>query len=341
MRRLRRRSRSLLVLVFGSLTAAAGMGAAPASASGAAPGAAQGIVQITARASPYTYVAEPLSGGPNQPFYTLPDQVALARDMMGFSEPALSPDGHRYAYNDPQGFNGTPDIKVGTVGGVAATHLGALSGKTVDVSVPPAWSPDGLDLAVLVDSTQLYEEDLYIVRADGSAAKKVASEVLAVDVAWSPDGNKVSFVRDPNVIHDGPSTLATVDLRTGQVARLWSPLPYSSFENTVWASNATLLFSRATSNQQTAFRIERVPARGGAPRPLPSAATLPHPLLGVAANGQLVTTDDRGEVLVLGSDGRLVARLPTSSQEAVLQWIPGRLAAVSSFDRSWNTPGGS
>jgi catechol 2,3-dioxygenase-like lactoylglutathione lyase family enzyme len=298
-------------------------------------GSGPGVVQIRAAASPYSFVTEPVGGGPDRPFYTLPQALQDARDLQGFTEPALSPDAQHYAYNDPTGTNGKPDTKVGGVG-QAATHLTALSGHTVDVSVPPVWSPDGLDLAVLVMSSQLYEDDLYVVRADGSKAERVASDLLATAPAWSPDGNRLAYWRDPDVIRNGPEAIATVDLRTGRTRIVRPNVRYTSFESLVWSSNTRLLVSHGSNQNETAFQVQQISARGGPLVPFAGNTPIPGLLLGVTSTAQLVAGDTGGAVLFYDPDGSLASRVPTSSRYPIVQWVPGQLAPVSTFDQRWN-----
>ena len=70
-----------------------------------------------------------------------------------------------------------------------------------------AWSPDGKRIAFVVVTPRPVnrtgtELGLWVVNADGSNPRRVASYAAGSDPAWSPDGRRIAFRR-----FDGPSCL--------------------------------------------------------------------------------------------------------------------------------------
>jgi Tol biopolymer transport system component len=83
----------------------------------------------------------------------------------------------------------------------AGTHKGQLEPLTG----PPAWSPNGRQLAFArITSGQLrgphgypYQHtDIYVVNADGSGLHRLTKTNDAIEPVWSPDGREIAFARD-------------------------------------------------------------------------------------------------------------------------------------------------
>lgn len=97
--------------------------------------------------------------------------------------PAWSSDGRRiaYTYAGPDG-EPSSQIYVMNADGRGQTRL---TDEPSDFHAGPAWSPDGKQLAFNRD------EDLWVMEADGTAPRSLASVPVKVDsdnIAWSPDG---------------------------------------------------------------------------------------------------------------------------------------------------------
>jgi TolB protein len=61
------------------------------------------------------------------------------------------------------------------------------------------WSPDGRHIAFR--STRDGNVELYVMRADGSAQRRLTnSQAAERRFAWSPDGRNLAFVRDQEVL---------------------------------------------------------------------------------------------------------------------------------------------
>jgi Tol biopolymer transport system component len=116
------------------------------------------------------------------------------------SDPAWSPDGDLIAYirND------------GTYGHIFVTDPEHGTERRLSKSKfrgTPAWSPNGKQIAVVgLGSAAVPRSDpyfevfarnrIYIVRADGQGAHAVTGDIDVVrDVAFSPDGNRIAFIR--------------------------------------------------------------------------------------------------------------------------------------------------
>lgn len=94
----------------------------------------------------------------------------------------------------------------------------------------PAWSPDSRQIAFVAmppgdGVPSPYERDIYVVNADGTGLRRLASFSttantgwMGVDVAWSPDGGSVACqfedagrVRRYRISADGSRDPETID----------------------------------------------------------------------------------------------------------------------------------
>jgi len=133
--------------------------------------------------------------------------------------PEWSPDGSRIAFVAPSGLALTkPD-------GTGVTPLG-IRGDC------PTWSPDGEQIAYCAVQGELPEEnDLYVMRADGSQPRRLTRDPGIEDpVAWSPDGEQIAFFSrrttggDTYLIDvDGTDIVRLTSDPGAQVANAWLP----------------------------------------------------------------------------------------------------------------------
>jgi dipeptidyl aminopeptidase/acylaminoacyl peptidase len=118
--------------------------------------------------------------------------VVLSELMARESEPAWSPDGRLLAYRTAIGPDGESDTHHPWVGVMNADGSGR---HLVVQGDEPAWSPDGRWLAFSRIDYALKTRDVWIVRNDGSDARRLTTSVASErSPAWSPDGTRIAFV---------------------------------------------------------------------------------------------------------------------------------------------------
>ena len=102
-------------------------------------------------------------------------------------------------------------------------------------------SPDGTLIAF--DSDRDGERGVYVANADGGEVRRVSGDGFAAVPSWSPDGKTLAFVRaeerSPRVWN-----LWTVDLETGQQARLTSHTLGQPWGAAWFPDGATIAYSR-------------------------------------------------------------------------------------------------
>jgi TolB protein len=118
--------------------------------------------------------------------------------------PAWSPDGTRLAFMSmqPHATGGDPnyDVFVVNLDGTGLRQLTDWPGE----DGWPAWSPDGRLIAYTTsqDSEGQFEGrgpylDVYVMRADGTAKRRVVRGIWGAYPGWSPDGRSIVFTGSP------------------------------------------------------------------------------------------------------------------------------------------------
>ncbi len=156
------------------------------------------------------YLADADGGHPVEQSLTFPTgfQIAEHQGQPGMAMQtgfplAWSPDGTRILVTATSDSGTTTTF----VYRLSDGSLTALTPATVDPSLS-RWSPDGSSVAFLSFDDQRQLSELYVIGADGSGLRQVASDACEF-VEWAPDGSRLLF--DAGLC-DTNST--TVDVRT-------------------------------------------------------------------------------------------------------------------------------
>jgi Tol biopolymer transport system component len=110
------------------------------------------------------------------------------------TEPSLSPDGSRIAYNVYDAGTQTTQIWVGDLQRNVESRLTSPPGSNAG----PLWSPDGARVAYQSDAK--HQADIHVRLADGSGGDEAITdeEGQLIPVAWSADGRMlIAFDREP------------------------------------------------------------------------------------------------------------------------------------------------
>jgi TolB protein len=129
-------------------------------------------------------------------FVLTPEDKTERRLTMGKDpefDAVYSPDGKRIAFSYDKSSPNQGDIDVNTclADGTDIKTVAGTEGK-LSHEEWPSWSPDGQWIAY--SSTKDDNQEIYIVKSDGSEKKRLTTEV-AIDAhpAWSTDGKKIAF----------------------------------------------------------------------------------------------------------------------------------------------------
>jgi TolB protein len=123
-----------------------------------------------------------------------PDGSGLVRltdgSLAGVEDPAVSPDGRTVAFTARPPEAPRPDIFLMDADG---SDLRQFTPQVPDEA--PAWSPDGLRLALHRFTDNGY--DVFVINLDGAGQVQLTTEPSnEADPAWSPDGTRIAFEAD-------------------------------------------------------------------------------------------------------------------------------------------------
>jgi Tol biopolymer transport system component len=310
------------------------------------------------------------AGGP-------PVLVALRRYAL---EPAAwSPDGTRLAFTEADLSECRPSSTACAifrlwVVGADGTGLHRISANGIE----PAWSPDGRLIAFQGEySTYEGAGKLWVARADGSHARRLATSFGIDAIAWSPRGREVAFVHNGRVrfvavsggsrpgfaglriawspdarrlavvraLPRGAGELLVVVGRDGRSAKSVAHAP--ALAQVAWAPRGEIAYAPASATPARGSAIVVLRPDGHGRRVVVSTdARSRLSLLGWTRSGRLLYRSERGypdrDVFTMNGDGTDVRRVTNDlATEAGPTWSPDGKQLVFSRTRIGAPPGSS
>jgi Tol biopolymer transport system component len=107
--------------------------------------------------------------------------------------------------------------------------------------VGPAWSPDGEWIAFRRRQPAAPNEEVWLVRPDGSDAHRVLAKIHDAPIAWTSDSRRLTFSDDAD---DGTTQLFTVNLEGADRAQLTHETGGEHLE-AAWSSDGALFVFRS------------------------------------------------------------------------------------------------
>jgi Tol biopolymer transport system component len=165
-----------------------------------------------------------------------PRLMAHSQKGWWLGSPTWSPDGSRIAYTVFKGGRAPSPYEIWIMnsdGSGQRQLVGFGTGCGGGVCIGGmAWSPDGSILAFSsVTGSAINEEQIYLVRADGSALRQITQEGGSWPV-WSPDGSRIAFIRNLRIDSSnyGPEGRLYTMAADGQDVRVvWEAGPIDLF----------------------------------------------------------------------------------------------------------------
>jgi Tol biopolymer transport system component len=252
------------------------------------------------------------------------DLLRLTNDAADEGSPAWSPDGKRIAF--------ARSLEKGKCAVMLTSRLGGNERKLTEISIPYpspespedhsvlAWTPDGRYLAV---SDSKPGTGLYLVSVETGERKPLTHEtavVADVDPAFSPEGDRLAFVRLVTVHSSRASWMALGAgyQPAGPANEVRTPAIVSA--SPLWTSTGQLLVSAGALAGMRLYRTT------------PGTSEAPVPIAGLVTNGGLALNGKTGR-LIYTSRELLQNLFQISVEEAgKTSQVPERLTATTGYD---------
>lgn len=222
--------------------------------------------------------------------YTIDSGGGTARRLTDGSAPSFSPGGQRIAFVKERKLP-SPEIYVMRSNGTALRRLT----HTFSTEEGPAWSPDGRRLVFASDFSG--EQDLYLMKPDGSAKAGVTDDRLPIEVHSVADGALLSrFLPQGQVL-----AMAVTRQTVAVLVKRWNERVIVLFDPDSGASRGVVQVPQSVGGISAATRtvafsagrriwaLDTVSLRG---TPLAVAASRP---IGVSIEGRRVTWAESGK----------------------------------------------
>jgi len=183
-------------------------------------------------AGPYAYDFDKGPIGPKPSLFVVDGFDAAPRRILqiprpvgeeAITEPAVSPDGGRIAYQRwGRGFN----LSIWVIGAEGSDPKRLAGGLNAAFTLE--WSPDDGTLALGAHTTARSGQQVHVVPAAGGKLRKIVDEEILDGPAWSPDGNWLAYSTHEGEIWrvhpdgSGRQLIATIPGREPKDL-LWSP----------------------------------------------------------------------------------------------------------------------